>query len=179
MEQYSLPISTLRQMAFCPRIPYFTQTLGLQIKYPIWTNQGIEFHKSMESLSRRRSLERFNLLATTKIYRANVSSTKLMMHGIADLILISSNRDYPVEFNSNTSLTKGTVAQLIADGFAAEETYGKNFSLGLILGSGHTKVKTVERNTYTEGIFIAYYKKLILLLESSTFPDSSASPEKC
>ena len=150
MEQYSLPISTLRQMAFCPRIPYFNQILGLQIKYPIWTNQGIEFHKSMESLSKRRSLERFNLLATTKIYRANVSSTKLMMHGIADLILISSNSVYPVEFKSNTSLTKGTVAQLIAYGIAAEETYGKKFSLGLILGSGHNKVKTVERTTDTE-----------------------------
>lgn len=179
MEQYSLPISSLRQMAFCPRIPYFTQILGLIVKYPIWTSQGIEFHKSMETLVRRRDLARYQLNNAKQVFSANVSSSKLKLHGTADLILITDADVFPVEFKRNMSLTKGTIAQLIAYGLAAEDTYKKSFNIGFVFGSGHNKVKVIERNKDNLAVFERYYGDLTHMMDSGIFPDSPASVNQC
>ena len=53
-DSFSVPVSLLRQYAFCPRIPFFYLIRNLHPPFRPWVKQGLGFHEKTQMLAKRR-----------------------------------------------------------------------------------------------------------------------------
>ena len=71
----------LRQLAFCPRIPWYALVLGLPAHPPPWTEQGLLAHDRRRDLLRRRSFIRLGLDNPRLHFACIMRSEGLELHG--------------------------------------------------------------------------------------------------
>ncbi len=99
-DSFSVPVSLLRQYAFCPRIPFFYLIRNLHPPFWPWVKQGLGFHEKTQMLAKRRNLSRFGLTGEFTL-EADVAlkSETLHLHGICDAVLtLVSAQMVPLEF---------------------------------------------------------------------------------
>lgn len=180
MKPYSLPAHLLRQHAFCPRIPYFIEGLGISPETPLWVQQGQDYHARQERLTRDRTLKRFGLDRAARHFRMRLSSTRLGIHGIADAVLETATEIYPVEFKTEFSEAgRGQTLQLMSYGLMAEETQHKHFVAGFLLYGQKGKTRRIERtDTLTSDVERAL-DAVRLNLAAARMPESSAAAPQC
>lgn len=180
MKPYSLPVHLLRQHAFCPRIPYFIEGLGITPETPLWVQQGQDYHARQERLTRDRTLKRFGLDHAACHFRMRFSSARLGIHGIADAVLETEAEVYPVEFKTEFSEAgRGQTLQLMAYGLMAEETKHKRFAAGFLLYGRKGKTRKVER---TDALVADVEQSLEVIrrnLAAARMPESSATAPQC
>jgi CRISPR-associated exonuclease Cas4 len=179
-EETSIPVNILRQYIFCPRIPYFTEVLGITPEKPLWVDQGQHFHKVQIDLNKHRKLKRFGLSEAKTEYNVVLNSQKLGIHGVADIILITQDSVFPVEIKISFSpFYKGHVLQAIAYGVMAQEKYSRNFSTAFIMHSQKGEVKSFAFNKQWDDLLAKTVKGLREIITSGLMPDSSASLPQC
>lgn len=180
MKPYSLPAHLLRQHAFCPRIPYFIEGLGISPETPLWVQQGQDYHARQERLTRDRTLKRFGLDKATRQFRVRLSSARLGLHGIADAVLETETEIFPVEFKTEFSEAgRGQVLQLTAYGLMAEEMQGKRFVAGFLLYGQKGKTRKVERTDALTGDVVRVLEAVRQNLAAARMPESSAATPQC
>lgn len=180
MKPYSLPVHLLRQHAFCPRIPYFIEGLGVAGATPLWVQQGQDYHDRQERLSRSRTLKRFGLDRAMRHFRMRLSSARLGIHGVADAVLETVTDVYPIEFKTELSEAgRGQVLQLAAYGIMAEETQHKRFVAGFLLYGHKGKTRRIERNDALVRNVERALDAIRHNLAAARMPESSASAPQC
>lgn len=180
MKRSSLPAHLIRQHAFCPRIPYFIEGLGIAPERPLWVQQGQDYHARQERLTKDRTLGRFGLDRATRHFQVRLSCQRLGAHGIADALLETEGQVYPVEFKTELSATgRGQVLQLIAYGIMAEATRRKRFTAGFLLYGRKGKTQRIER---TEALVEEVGRTIEAIwrnLAAARMPESAASTAQC
>ena len=180
MKPYSLPAHLLRQHAFCPRIPYFIEGLGISPETPLWVQQGQDYHARQERLTHDRTLKRFGLDKAARQFRVRLSSARLGLHGIADAVLETENEVYPVEFKTEFSEAgRGQILQLTAYGLMAEEMKGKRFVAGYLLYGQKGNTRKVERSNALTGDLNHALEVVRANLAAARMPESSAAAPQC
>ncbi len=182
-KQYSVPISLLRQFCFCPRIPFFQECMHLDVKYPLWVNQGVKEHDRYEMLSKRRNLKKFGIDSLECNIKHNVylCSEELKMHGICDSILSTKTDKYIVEFklSDRVKLNLAEKVQLTAYAMAAESMYSMKISKGFILIGKKGKTFDIEIDQYLRDKTLSIRDHVINIIEKGVMPNSSATEGKC
>ncbi len=180
MKPYSLPAHLLRQHAFCPRIPYFIEGLGISPETPLWVKQGQDYHARQERLTRDRTLKRFGLDRATRHFRMRLSSERLGVHGIADAVLETETHVYPVEFKTEFShAARGQLLQLTVYGLMAEEMKGKRFAAGFLLYGHKGKTRKVERSDDLTNDVERTLEAIRRNLAAARMPESPATAPQC
>lgn len=176
----SLPISLLRQTDFCPRIPFLCETAHIRVPETSWVKQGVENHKRIERIMKRRTMERFGLKNPVAYYRCRLSSKTYGLHGIADLLLIDESNVMPIEFKLRMRrITSGTKAQLLAYGLAAEEQFDRKFKKAAVISIETDKILLINVNEESLSVFNRLLKTLHGSVSSTFLPDSPAGSAKC
>ncbi len=125
MPSSSLPVSLLRQYTFCPRIPWFMETLGLNPPRPPWVRQGIDHHQRERMLQRRRRLSRYGLDEARLVEEPQLRAPELGLHGRPDALLETEDAAYPLEFKLGDSRpANGHLLQIAAYALLAESSLG-------------------------------------------------------
>ncbi len=180
MKPYSLPVHLLRQHAFCPRIPYFVEGLGISPETPLWVQQGQDYHARQERLTRDRTLKRFGLDKATRHFRMRLFSARLGIHGIADAVLETESEVFPVEFKTEFSEAgRGQTLQLVAYGLMAEEMRNKRFAAGFLLYGQKGKTRRNERTDALTGDVERVLDAMRRNLTAARMPESSAAAPQC
>lgn len=81
-DSFSVPVSLLRQYAFCPRIPFFYLIRNLHPPFRSWVKQGLGFHEKTQMLAKRRNLSRFGLTGEFTL-EADVALKSETLHFVA------------------------------------------------------------------------------------------------
>lgn len=117
-------MSDLKQWAYCPRIVYFAYVLPVERKTTYTMTVGAEQHLQLEQLENRRTLARYGLETGERRFRVSLTSVRLGLTGILDLLVVTSCGHYPVEFkDSPGGVAPNHRYQLAAYGLLVEETY--------------------------------------------------------
>lgn len=187
MEPYSIPISLLRQYAFCPRIIYFSLLRGIDPASPLWVRQGVDEHDRQAQLNKRRSFARYlSLLQNETEYRVltnvHVRSERLGIHGICDAVIVFDDGSrYVVEFKKKLP-NKGNIGallQLTAYCMALEDEKNCLQKYAFIMygerGKLHRHEITLEWRQKVENV----KRSVDLILEEGLMPDSSATEIQC
>lgn len=155
--------------------------MHIQSEAPLWVQQGNEFHDKQECLNRSRTLKRFQLDQAIRHFRIGLKSKRLLLHGIADLLLETDDQVIPVEFklSEDTVIRKNMLYQLVAYGLIAEEHYNKDFKQAYVLFG--KKGKAVHRTVGTalRQEVIAASQELRMNIENGLMPTSSAGEHHC
>lgn len=120
----ALRVSDLKQWVYCPRIVYFSYILPVERKTTFKMAVGAEQHLQLEQLENRRTLARYGLDTGERRFRVSLSSVRLGLTGILDLLVVSKSGHYPVEFkDSPGGPALNHRYQLAAYGMLVEETF--------------------------------------------------------
>ncbi len=176
----SLPVSLLRQYAFCPRIPWFMETLGLNPPRPPWVRQGIDHHQRERMLQRRRRLSRYGLTEARLVEEPQLRAPGIGLHGRPDALLETEHAVYPLEFKLGDSRpASGHLLQVAAYALLAESSLGKPSPAGFILYGKRGKTISVEMDTRMREKVLKASADLRQSLEKGLLPVSPASAAQC
>lgn len=180
MQRSSLAIRLLRQVLFCPRIPYLIEVAGIPHVEMAWVRHGIEFHSRTERLMKRRTLERFGLANPELRVSVGLASATLGLHGVADAILVDAKQVFPLEFKARMeTLRPATIAQLMAYGLVAAEQFGREFRQGAVIVGTRGNILSVPSTNDNLEIFAKAREKLFEVTRMGRLPDSSATTRQC
>jgi CRISPR-associated exonuclease Cas4 len=176
----SIPIGLIRQFAFCPRIPYFTEVCGIRPPTPLWVNQGIEFHGRESELFKRREIAKFGLESAEPRHQVELQSQQYGVHGIADLVLVSRDQVSVIEFKMHErSIHRGAVLQLFLYAKAAAEVFASNAYRGFFVFGKRGRTREVRFNEAVEQDALRTLDSLRKTMLRSVMPESSAGPLQC
>lgn len=177
----SIPINLISQHCFCPRIPYFRETLRIKAHDKPWISQGVSYHKRQSMLSKRRNLDRYFINDKGKMYfDVQLKSDSIPIHGIADMIIVTDSNISVVDFKmSSKKPSKGYVLQVVAYTMIAENYCNRASKNGFILYGERGKTLPIEINKDVKNSVIKVIEEVKKNLESPIMPDSPASEEQC
>lgn len=103
-ERWFFDVTDVKQYACCPRLVYYHACLP-DIRPLTYTMQvGIQGHQQEEDRETRRSLHQYGLAEGERLFRYAVSSEKLGLKGLVDLVIVSPSLEaqakviIPVEY---------------------------------------------------------------------------------
>lgn len=114
----------LRQYAYCPRVVFYQHCTHLIRPETAKMRYGKEAHEIVQLLEGRRSLKRYGLHQGERQFQVRLQSETLGLVGISDLVVVTKERVFPVEFKTTTQKpTSGHFLQMCAYALMLEEHY--------------------------------------------------------
>lgn len=178
-EEESLPVNLLRQLIFCPRIPFIREVMGVCAPEQVWMKQGDQDHEAMERRLQRRIVKPYGFDEAVKHRRCSMRSAKLGIHGIADWILEGKEHLAVIEYKSSKyAPSRGARIQLAAYGMLAEEHFDKDCPHLFFLW-GEKKRKVLALNDGLRQEVLHAVERLQSVIDSGIMPYSSATAAQC
>ena len=119
---FPLRVNDLKQFEYCPRIVFYNTVMPVERKTTIKMERGKEIELKLDSLEARRTLRRYRLAEGERRYHVWLSSDCLGLSGKLDLLIVTPNGCYPVDFKHtrdrprrNHVLQLGGYALLVED----------------------------------------------------------------
>ncbi|MFP4615259.1 MAG: CRISPR-associated protein Cas4 [Thiohalorhabdus sp.] len=179
MFEDSIPVGLLRQHLFCPRIPFYTEVMGLRPEWPPWVDQGLDYHHKERKRARERLERRFG--RTKPDWRRDVSikSVKWSLHGRLDGAAITAAAVYPVEFKLRWQpAKKAHRVQITAYALLAEEYWNRPAPAGFVLGA-QRKIRRISVDEEAREEVLKERDQLVGTLNSTRKPETPAAESQC
>ncbi len=123
----SLTVSDLKQFIYCPRIIHFTRTLPLKRPTTYKMDEGKIEHEANEERETRRSLRAYGLKEGERYFGVRLSSERLGLTGLLDMVIVTPNEVIPVEFkNSFGPVALNHKYQLTAYALLVEDKWNRS-----------------------------------------------------
>ena len=118
-------VTDVKQFLYCPRIPYFLYVVPVPKRPTAKMDLGKAEHEIVEELEERRLLRKYGLDEGKRDFRVRLSSARLRLSGILDLLISGPTGHFPVEFKfSSRKPALNHKYQLAAYGLLVEEAMG-------------------------------------------------------
>ncbi len=129
----SLTVTAIKQFVYCPRIIYFTYCLPLKRPTTYKMQEGKLEHESNEERESRRSLRAYGLSEGERHFAVRLTSERLALTGVLDMVIVTPQELIPVEFKSSTgSLGLNHKYQLTAYAMLVEDWKDKAVRRGFV-----------------------------------------------
>jgi CRISPR-associated exonuclease Cas4 len=143
-----LTATDLKQWVYCSRIPFYRHVLPLRPAPTYKMQRGKEIQAAVEALERRRGFRAYRVREGERRFGLWLHSERLGFGGKLDLLIVTPNACYPVDFKD----TEGGVRynhriQLAAYAMLAEEAFQRPVSEGFVF---IVPLKAVVRVPVTE-----------------------------
>jgi len=122
IELFPLRVNDLKQFEYCPRIVFYNTVMPVERKSTVKMERGKEVELRLDSLEARRTLRRYKLSEGERRYHVWLSSDRLGVSGKLDLLIVTSDACFPVDFKHtrdrprrNHVLQLGGYALLVED----------------------------------------------------------------
>ncbi len=95
---FPLRVNDLKQFEYCPRIVFYNTVMPVERKSTVKMERGKEIELKLDSLEARRTLRRYRLAEGERRYHVWLSSDRLGLSGKLDLLIVTPEACYPVDF---------------------------------------------------------------------------------
>jgi CRISPR-associated exonuclease Cas4 len=119
---FPLRVNDLKQFEYCPRIVFYNTVMPVERKSTVKMERGKEIELKLDALEARRTLRRYRLAEGERRYHVWLSSDRLGLSGKLDLLIVTPDACYPVDFKytrdrprRNHVLQLGGCALLVED----------------------------------------------------------------
>lgn len=180
MTDFPLTVSDIRQFAYCPRVVYFTYVQPLERPTTYKMEHGLTAEQRTDALERRRTLHRYGLSTGQRLFDPWLHSDTLALSGRADLLILTPDAVYPVEYKETTGpVTHNHRLQLTAYAMMAEEQYARPSPFGFIcrLPDAMTwRLNTTERWRQRVHDLLGRIRQMV---DAERFPEPPRERGKC
>jgi len=123
----------LKQWAYCPRIPFYHHVLPVRPAPTYKMARGKDIQGAVEALERRRGFRNYGMREGERRFGVWLHSDRLGLSGKLDLIILTADACYPVDFKDTTGgARRNHRIQLAAYAFLAEEAFERTVPDGFI-----------------------------------------------
>ncbi len=95
---FPLRVNDLKQFEYCQRIVFYNTVMPVERKSTVKMERGKEIELKLDSLEARRTLRRYRLAEGERRYHVWLSSDRLGLSGKLDLLIVTPDGCYPVDF---------------------------------------------------------------------------------
>lgn len=158
MVELEFTATDLKQWAYCERIPYYRQVMPVDFARTYKMERGRNIQDAVEAMEHRRGFRRYGLDAGERLFGVWMHSTRLGLSGRPDLLILTTDASYPVDFKDTANgVRRNHRMQLAAYAMLAEERFGRPVPAGFIYLTPTRELVRVElgdreRATVTEAI---------------------------
>jgi CRISPR-associated exonuclease Cas4 len=96
--QFELTVTDLKQWMYCPRIPYYHHVMPVEIARTYKMQRGRDVEAAVEAMEKRRGFRRYGLERGERRFGVWLHSAALELSGKLDLLIITEDACYPVDF---------------------------------------------------------------------------------
>jgi len=96
--QFELTVTDLKQWVYCPRIPYYHHVMPVGIARTYKMQRGRDVEAAVEAMEKRRGFRRYGLERGERRFGVWLHSAALELSGKLDLLIITEDACYPVDF---------------------------------------------------------------------------------
>ncbi len=96
--QFELTVTDLKQWVYCPRIPYYHHVMPVGIARTYKMQRGRDIEATVEAMEKRRGFRRYGLERGERRFGVWLHSAALELSGKLDLLIITEDACYPVDF---------------------------------------------------------------------------------
>jgi CRISPR-associated exonuclease Cas4 len=94
----SLTVTDLKQWAYCPRIPYYHHVMPVEFARTYKMERGRDVEAAVQAMEQRRGFRRYGLERGERRFGAWLESPTLGLAGKLDLLIVTPDAAYPVDF---------------------------------------------------------------------------------
>ena len=124
IELLPLRVNDLKQFEYCPRIVFYNTVMPLDRKVTFKMQRGTEAEFHLDALEKRRSLRRYKLGDGERRFHVWLHSERLGLSGKMDLLIVSSQGYFPVDFKYTRGRPhRNHISQLAGYAVLVEEQY--------------------------------------------------------
>ena len=98
MLELEFTATDLKQWAYCERIPYYRQVMPVNFARTYKMDRGRNIQDAVEAMERRRGFHRYGLDDGERLFGLWMHSTRLGLSGRPDLLILTADASYPVDF---------------------------------------------------------------------------------
>ncbi|MCY4007026.1 MAG: CRISPR-associated protein Cas4 [Rhodobacteraceae bacterium] len=169
----SLPISALQHWLFCQRQCALIHVERLWEENRL-TVEGRILHKRADA-GRAESRKGVRILRSVQI-----ASSKLLLHGVADVVEMHQTEPYPVEYKRGRPKEHDAdKVQLCAQALCLEEMTGESIKEGALFYGTAQRRMVVSFDRRLRALTEQVAEELHCFLSTAELPLSAYSPEKC
>lgn len=140
-----ITVSDIKQFFYCQRIVYYRYCMPLPHKTTEKMRVGKDEHEIISLLEKRRSLRRYGLSEGKRHFDVYLSSDRLELSGILDLLIITPNGYFPVEYKyTSHRISENQKCQLAAYAMLVEDAYKVKVERGFIYRVEQKDIKEVR-----------------------------------
>jgi CRISPR-associated exonuclease Cas4 len=184
MDEALIPISELRQLHYCPRIPFFHLRLRL---YGVQTHRMDEGHRielNLLRLERRRTLAWYGLEEGSRSYHVPLVHSLLGLSGVCDMVLFSRRSVIPVEVKTTGDTTAVSHRdQLVAYALCLEEKLKRCIPFGILVyvdqKSDKRDQRVVRMTPYRRHRVMRLVERLRKIGSSDRLPTATSHRTRC
>lgn len=174
-------VSDIKQFFYCPRIIFFNYCQPVERKISYKMEAGKETHDILSELEERRTLKRYGLDKGKRLFKVSLSSEKLHLNGVLDLLIHTEQGFYPIEFKNTEKkqVAEGHRCQLSAYACLVEEEFRAKVDTGFIYFIPDGRIASVEINDKLKEKAKWAICEIRRIVECEVMPSAPASKAKC
>jgi CRISPR-associated exonuclease Cas4 len=129
----TLRVNDLKQYEYCPRIVFYNTVMPVERKATVKMQRGKDEEFRLDALEKRRTLKRYDLASGERRFHVWLESKRLGLSGKLDLLIISAQGYFPVDFKySKGRPHRNHMFQLAGYALLVEEAFETVVSTGFI-----------------------------------------------
>jgi len=175
-----LTATDLKQWAYCERIPYYHQVMPVEFVRSYKMERGRNVEAAVEAMERRRGFRRYGLDQGERRFGTWLRSERLGLSGKPDLLIITRDECYPVDFkDTEGGVRRNHRFQLAAYALLAEETFGRPAPKGFIYLVPSKQLARVDIGAGERAEVIRALERIRSMVREERLPEVTSVRARC
>lgn len=176
----ALRVNDLKQYEYCPRIVFYNTVMPVERKTTVKMERGKEEEFRLDALEKRRSLRRYQLLSGERRFHVWLESPKLGLSGRLDLLIISPNGFFPVDFKYTRGRPhRNHLIQLAGYALLVEENFQTQVETGFIYLTPIQEIVAVPMSSQLKDQAISYLRQIRAMIREGILPAPTPVRSRC
>lgn len=175
-----ITINDIKQLFYCHRIVFFNHLMPVDKKQTYKMEHGRLIEDDIRELEKRRNLRKYNLTEGERIFHLWMSSDKMGLSGKLDMLIISREGYFPVDFKYTTGRPqKNHVYQLAGYALLIEEKYRKKVSHGFVYLIPKKEAYIFSLSKELKREVLTSLEVIRTMIQAERMPDAAVNRNKC
>jgi CRISPR-associated exonuclease Cas4 len=178
--QFEITATDLKQWAYCHRIPYYRHVMPVEFARTYKMERGRDIEAAVQAMEKRRGFRRYGLDRGERRFGVWLHSVALGLSGKLDLLVVTQNGSYPVDFKD----TEGGVrynhrVQLAAYALLVEENLALPVPVAFIYLIPSRQLVTVTIGVKERDEVMRAAAEMRGVIEQETIPEATPVRARC
>jgi CRISPR-associated exonuclease Cas4 len=177
---YPLRVNDLKQWDYCPRIVFYNTVMPVTRKSTIKMERGKEIEIKLDALEARRTLRRYRLAEGERRFHVWLNSPVLGMSGKLDLLIVTPEACYPVDFKyTRDRPRRNHIMQLAAYALLVEDAMRVPVPMAFVYLTPSDQLVRINVTDRLKELVLARLATIRQMVQEAILPEPTPARARC